>query len=55
VFGWETLTGLGKKRMRPLKRTSRMTQQEFREFLHGIETRLIELGIGPLPEPIYVS
>ena len=53
IFGWETLTGLGKKRLRPLKRTSRMTKQEFTEYLHGIENRLIELGIGPLPEPIY--
>ena len=55
IFGWETLTGLGKKRLRPLKRTSRMTKQEFTEYLHGIENRLIELGIGPLPEPIYAA
>jgi hypothetical protein len=32
-----------------------MTKQEFTEYLHGIENRLIELGIGPLPEPIYAA
>jgi hypothetical protein len=53
VWGWETLEGFGKKRLRPLKRTSRMTQAEFTEYLHGIENRLMDLGIGPLPEPIY--
>jgi hypothetical protein len=53
VWGWETLEGFGKKRLRPLKRTSRMTQTEFTEYLHGIENRLMDLGIGPLPEPIY--
>ena len=53
VWGWETLEGFGKKRLRPLKRSSRMTQAEFTEYLHGIENRLMDLGIGPLPEPIY--
>jgi hypothetical protein len=53
VWGWETLEGFGKKRLRPLKRTSRMTAAEFTEYLHGIENRLMDLGIGPLPEPIY--
>jgi hypothetical protein len=55
VWGWETLEGFGKKRLRPLKRTSRMTAAEFTEYLHGIENRLMDLGIGPLPEPIYAA
>ena len=54
-FGWEVLEGFGRKRMRPVMRSSTMTKQEFTEYLHGIENRLIELGIGPLPEPIYAA
>ena len=53
IWGWETLEGFGRKRLRPLKRTSRMTKEEFTEYLYGIENKCIELGIGPLPEPLH--
>jgi len=53
IYGWETLEGLGRKRLRPLRRTSRMTKTEFSEFLYAIEARCMDMGIGPLPEPIY--
>ena len=52
-WGWERLEGLNHKRMRPAKRSSKLTQAEFTEYLHFIENKCIELGIGPLPEPIY--
>jgi hypothetical protein len=55
IWGWETIEGFGRKRLRPLKRTSRMTKQEFTEYLYGIENKCIEMGIGPLPEPIHVE
>jgi hypothetical protein len=51
--GWETLTGLGHTRVRPLRRSSKLTRAEFTDFLYFIENKCIELGIGPLPEPIY--
>jgi hypothetical protein len=54
-FGFEVLEGLGRKRLRPLKRSSNLTVQEFREFLLFIENKCIEIGIGPLPEPIYTE
>jgi len=52
-WGWERIEGLNHRRMRPLKRSSKLTQAEFTEFLHFIENKCIELGIGPFPEPIY--
>lgn len=54
-FGWETLEGFGMKRMRPLKRSSVLTKQEFTDYLMFIENKCIEIGIGPLPEPIYTE
>lgn len=54
-FGFEVLEGLGRKRLRPLKRSSALTMQEFREFLLFIENKCIEIGIGPLPEPLYTE
>jgi hypothetical protein len=53
-FGWETLEGFGRKRMRPLKRSSALTKQEFSEYLNFLEGRCMDMGIV-IPEPIYVS
>ncbi len=51
-FGWETLQGFGRKRMRPLKRSSKLTKQEFSDYLLFLETRCAEMGIV-IPEPVY--
>jgi hypothetical protein len=51
-FGWETLEGFGRKRQRPLKRSSKLTKQEFSDYLLFLETRCAEMGIV-IPEPIY--
>jgi len=51
-FGWETLEGFGRKRLRPLKRSSSLNKQEFSDFLLFIETKCAELGIH-IPEPVY--
>ena len=51
-FGWETLEGFGRKRMRPLKRSSKLTKQEFSDYLLFLETRCAQMGIV-IPEPIY--
>jgi hypothetical protein len=53
-FGWETLEGFGRKRMRPLKRSSALTKQEFSDYLNFLEGRCMDMGIV-IPEPIYVS
>ena len=52
-FGWEVLEGFGRKRMRPLKRSSALTKEEFTEYLMFLEQRCIDMGMGPLPEPVY--
>ena len=53
-FGWETLEGFGRKRLRPLKRSSALTKQEFSEYLMFLEGRCMDMGIT-IPEPIYVE
>ena len=44
-FGWETIEGLGKKRLRPLKRSSRLNKQEFTDYVAWIQQRMAEHGI----------
>jgi hypothetical protein len=43
--GWETLEGLGRKRLRPLRRSSRLSKQEFKEYIEFIQRRMAEHGI----------
>lgn len=52
-FGWEVLEGFGRKRMRPQKRSSALTKTEFTEYLMFLEQRCLDMGFGPLPEPVY--
>ena len=49
-FGWETLQGFNRKRLRPLKRSSALNKQEFTDYLEFINQRCAELGIV-IPEP----
>lgn len=49
-FGWETIEGLGKKRLRPLKRSSRLNKQEFTDYVAWIQRRMAEHGIY-IPDP----
>lgn len=49
-FGWETIEGLGRKRLRPLKRSSRMNKQEFTDYIAWIQQRMAEHGIV-IPDP----
>jgi hypothetical protein len=51
--GWETLEGLGRKRLRPLRRSSRLTKEEFTEYLDFITVKCSQLGIT-IEEPVYV-
>lgn len=51
-FGWEVVEGFGKKRHKPLRRSSKLTKQEFSDYLAFIEVRCAEMGIH-IPEPSY--
>lgn len=51
-FGWETLEGFGKKRLRPLRRSSALNKQEFSDYLLFLETKCMDMGIV-IPEPVY--
>jgi hypothetical protein len=51
-FGWETLEGFGRKRLRPLKRSSTLNKQEFSDYLEFISMKCGELGFT-IPEPSY--
>jgi hypothetical protein len=51
-FGWETIEGFGRKRVRPIKRSSKLNRQEFSDYLLFLETRCSEMGIV-IPEPSY--
>lgn len=52
IYGWETLEGMGRKRMKPVKRSSRMSRSDFMIFLEEISQRCANLGIV-IPEPSY--
>lgn len=52
AFGSEIIEGFGRKRHKPLRRSSKLTKQEFSDFLALIESRCAELGIQ-IPEPLY--
>ena len=52
IYGWETLQGFGRKRLKPVKRSSRMTKAEFMDYLEKISQRCAQMGIV-IPEPTY--
>ena len=52
MWGWETLEGFGRKRMRPVRRSSTMTKQEFSDYIAFIEQKALDMGIV-IPEPRY--
>lgn len=49
-FGWETLDGLGRKRVRPLNRSSVLTKMEFVDYVAFIQERAAQMGIV-IPDP----
>jgi hypothetical protein len=50
--GWETLEGFGRKRMRPVMRSSQMTKQQFSDYLDWLSAKCADMGIT-IPEPTY--
>jgi hypothetical protein len=48
--GWETLEGLGRKRLRPVRRSSKLNTVEFMDFIAHIQRTMAEKGIY-VPDP----
>lgn len=44
-FGWETLEGFGRKRLKPLRRSSKLSTTEFQDYIGFIQRKCSELGI----------
>lgn len=44
-FGWEVLEGLGRRRMKPVRRSSKLTTVEFMDFIAFIQRRMAEHGV----------
>jgi hypothetical protein len=49
-FGWETLSGLGRKRVRPLHRSSTLSTVEFMDYVAFIQEKAAGMGIV-IPDP----
>jgi len=51
-FGWESVTGLGRRKVRPVRRSSRLSKTEFADYIAFIQRRMSEHGINvPDPDP----
>lgn len=44
-FGWETIEGFGKKRLRPIRRSSRLSVIEFRDYVDWMQRTMADRGI----------
>lgn len=44
-FGWEVIEGFGRKRMKPIRRSSRLNKQEFADYIAFIQRKAAELGV----------
>jgi hypothetical protein len=49
-FGWEVVDGFGKKRQRPVRRSSKLSKLEFMDYIAFIQQRMAEHGIY-VPDP----
>jgi hypothetical protein len=51
IYGWDTLAGFGRKRLRPIRRSSGMSTSEFNDFISQIQHRMAEQGVF-IPDPL---
>lgn len=49
-FGWQEISGLGRRRIKPLRRSSRLNKQEFADYIAFIQRRMAEHGVY-VPDP----
>jgi hypothetical protein len=52
--GWETLEGMGRKRLRPVRRSSSLNKQEFSDYVAFIQQKAAEHGVV-IPDPNEVA
>jgi len=50
MWGWEVIEGFGRKRMRPVRRSSTMNKTQFSDYISFIEQRALDMGIV-IPNP----
>jgi len=43
--GWEVVEGFGKKRQKPIKRSSKLSREEFADYFDFIQRKAAEFGI----------
>jgi hypothetical protein len=48
-FGWETLEGFGRRRLRPVRRSAKLSTTEFSDYVAFIQRRMSEHGIYIVP------
>lgn len=44
-FGWETLEGMGRKRLKPIRRSSKLNKLEFADFIGFVQRKAAEFGV----------
>jgi hypothetical protein len=44
-FGWEVIEGFGKKRMKPIRRSSALNKMEFADYVNFIQRKCADMGI----------
>ena len=49
-FGWETIAGFGKKRVKPIHRSHNLSTMEFADYVAFVQERAAGLGIY-IPDP----
>lgn len=49
-FGWETIEGFGRKRIRPIRRSAKLSTMEFVDYVDFVQQKAAELGIY-IPSP----
>lgn len=49
-FGWERIEGMGRVRLRPLKRSARLSTTEFMDFVDFVQRKAAEHGVY-IPSP----
>lgn len=55
-FGWERAELLGRTKLRPLRRSSKLNAKEFAEFVDFIQRKAAEHGVHiPDPDPFYLE
>lgn len=55
-YGWEKVEMMGRKKLRPMRRSSKMDRKEFAEYVEFIQRRAAEHGIFIQdPDPFYAD